>query len=939
MKSSILRSLGYFSLGLLLLGSPYGCGNAEPGVAVDPETLFTFEVYPLLEAKCFACHGEDADNLEGDLDMRSLEGLLAGGATGQPALVPGEPRQSNLYLAASRQDPDFAMPPKENDKLSLEHLKLLDQWIRQGAPWPDAQRQQEILATTNWDYKGKVPVKVSGGLSDSWINRRYDPKEIWAFYPVEPQTVPWPTKADEATMNPIDAFLEQKLNEQDLKPAQRADKRDLIRRATFDLIGLSPTNAEVEAFLKDDSEQAFERVVERLLASPHYGEQWGRHWLDVVRYADSDGQANDYARPNAWRYRDYVVRAFNNDKPYYQFVLEQVAGDELDPDNPEMLVATGFLRMGPWEHTSMSIAAETRQFFLDDVTNSVGEVFLSQPLRCARCHDHKFDPIPTRDFYSVQAVFATTQFAERPAPYLSSENLTLDEKEKKILTDFIAEAQDKGKAINEKEEQAARLWYRERGKPYLPKRARRKLPDDQQPPRYIGLTFQELGYRKVLSKHIQRKRRELEGFDTLAFSVYNGPPKRVHSGRPIRMSEDPEGEMEETFILTGGSVYAPAEKVPPGILSALPALQPPPVEQEGRPSLDVDIPETMSGRRLHFARWLIHPDNPLTTRSIVNRVWQYHFGKGIAENTNNFGVTGKPPSHPELLDWLAQHFVDQGWSIKALHRLIMSSEAYRRSTQHTDIEHVRTIDPDNLYLAVFSARRLAAEEMRDAMLQATEELNPALGGRPVRPEIHLEVALQPRQIMGSVAPAYQPSPTRAERNRRTLYALRRRGIINPMLEVFNRPGPDLSCEKRSASSVTPQVFMQLNDRSMRDRAIALATFTERSSGEVEERVRQIFQRVLIRDVRPEELQESLAYVNKMIRYHQEHRPVEEAYPKLVERIMFEEMTGENFNFEEELQVYDNYEADLKAWEVDTTTRALADLAVVLFNSNEFMYVY
>ncbi len=930
----------YFAM-LSLILSALSCQQPESQhtSTADAEALFAFEVYPLLEAKCFACHGEDAEKLEGDLDMRSLEAMLQGGASGQPALVIGSPSESNIYLAATRRDPDFAMPPKENDQLSKVQLRQLSNWIKNGAPWPDEARRQEIIANTPWDFQGKTPVKTSGGLSNSWSNRRYAPEEIWAFYPVTEQEVPWKFVESREHANPIDAFVNQKLRENDLKPGPKAERKDLIRRAYYDLIGLPPTESEIKAFVEDPSEDAFQTVVDQLLASPHYGEQWGRHWLDIVRYADSDGQANDYARPNAWRYRDYVIRSFNEDKPYDQFVIEQIAGDEWAPDDVEMLIATGFLRMGPWEHTSMSIAAETRQFFLDDVTNSVGEVFLSQPLRCARCHDHKFDPIPTRDFYQVQAVFANTQFAERRAPYLTSENQSISDTEKEIITQFIANAQSKKNIILEKEEKAAKEWMTTRGLKYLPKRQRRKLPENLQPPRYHGLTYQELGYKKALDKHMQRKRRELEGFDTLAFSVYNGPLKVPHSGRPIRMPENLEGDQAATFILGGGSVYAPTERVQPGVLSALPALQPPTVEGQSRKSLDVDIPETMDLRRLAFAKWVAHPDNPLTTRSIVNRVWQHHFGKGIAENANNFGVTGKKPSHPELLDWLAHRFVQEKWSIKALHRLIMNSQAYQRATSHHNLEKVKTVDPDNTLLAVFSPRRLTAEEMRDAMLYVTGELNMEVGGRPVRPEIHQEVALQPRQIMGSVAPAYQPSPTRKDRNRRTIYALRQRGIINPMLEVFNQPSPDLSCEKRSSSSVTPQVFMLLNDRSIRDRAIALAANLEKPVAAGDDQVRQVFQAILNRDAANEELAESKAYLKKMLAYHREHEPPVEPYPLKVKREMFEEMTGETFEFEEELTVYQDYEADVKSWEVDAETRALADLALVLFNSNEFLYVY
>ena len=917
-----------------------GCrdSHSNGSTNLDAEKLFTFQVYPMLESRCFGCHGDDPNELEGEFDMRTKKGMLAGGESGKPALVPGDPESSSIYFAATREDEDFSMPPKENDKLSQGEINDLYAWIEAGAPWPSERRRQELIAEGGWDFKGKVAVATSQALSENWANRKYNPKDIWAFYPLRTSTIPWIAVDNDSTLNPIDAFINEKLLEYELVPAPKADKLTLIRRATFDLLGLPPSQDDITQFLEDPSEHAYEKMIDRLLASPHYGEQWGRHWLDVVRYADSDGFSNDYVRPNAWRYRDYVVRSFNKDKPYNQFVLEQLAGDELDADDPEMLIATGFLRMGPWEHTSMSIEAETRQYYLDDVTNAVGETFLSQPLRCARCHDHKFDPIPTRDFYQVQAVFATTQFAERPASFLESENIDLLETEKKRILTLLEKAEIESAGITKKEEDHARRWMEARGLKYLPKRQRRKLPENQQPPRYLGLTNQELGYRKLLSKRKQRYTRELDGFEELAFSVYNGPRRVINSNRILRLPENLEGEIDQSFILTGGSVYAPSDQVTPGVLSALVTLQDSTQIQTNQ-DLDMEISQGAHLRRLDFANWVVNPSNPLTSRSIVNRIWQYHFGKGIAENSNNFGVTGKQPTHPELLDWLAQEFIDNGWSIKYVHKLIMSSQAYQRSSSHPDLEQVKQKDPENKYLAWFQPRRLEAEEIRDAMLLVSGELNPAIGGFPVRPEMHQEQALQPRHVMGSIAPAYQPSPNPGQRNRRSIYALKLRGLIDPMMEVFNQPSPDLSCERRTSSSVTPQVFMLFNDRTVRDRAVALAHQLHAKYPEVERQIESAIQMVLNRPALKEEITAAVNYWEKMLAYHNEHPFPPEPYPTQVKREMFEEMTGEIFHFVEELDVYDNYQADIKTWEVNAETRALADFCIVLFNSNEFIYVY
>lgn len=913
---------------LLILLLSASCNNPHTETSdVNPEHLFTFEVLPLLQNKCFGCHGDDPAKVKGELNMLTREGLLQGGESGHPALIPGSVGKSSVYQAVTRKDPELKMPPKDSDKLSTEQIQLLETWIAGGAPWPDSTRRQELLATVDWQYGGKIRVETSLAESEAWQNRGYATEDVWAFMPLAQVQVP-----EVGAGHPIDAFVEQKLREAGIRAGKAADKRTLIRRATFDLTGLPPAPEAVAAFVADDAPDAYERLVDQLLASPHYGEQWGRHWLDVVRYADSDGFSNDYARPNAWRYRDYVIRAFNDDKAYNQFIREQIAGDEIDPDNPEMLIAAGFLRMGPWEHTAMSIEAETRQFFLDDVTNSVGETFLSTPLRCARCHDHKFDPIPTRDFYRIQAVFATTQFASRPAPYLPVEQprITADEQER--ITMWLEDTQAAQEAITQKEEDAAKAWYRQQGKRYLPKRQRMKLPESQRPPRYLGLDYHDLGFRKVLQKRMQTLGREKEGFEPLAFSVYSGPSLILNSGRPMRIPESLEGEAQPTFILTGGSVHAPADSVGPGVMSAVQSLQ---AVAPATP----EIPAVMEGRRQAFAEWLSSPDNPLVVRSIVNRVWQYHFGKGIAENPNNFGATGKKPSHPELLDWLAHAFIQNGWSIKYLHRLIMSSEAYQRSSQHRDLKEIRQKDPDNLLLAVFSPRRLEAEELRDAMLFLSGELNPELGGVPIRPEINREVAMQPRQIMGSLAQAYQPSRTPSQRNRRTIYAARYRGLPDPLLEVFNQPGPDLSCERRTASSVTPQVFTLFNGEATRARALAMAQLLSRELDDPKAQVREAALRIRNRPFSPEELNKATDYLKNMITYHEEHKPEKTRYPTTVSREMFEEMTGVSFTYEERLDIYENYTPDLKAWQVEPPVRALADLIHVLFNSNEFMYVY
>ncbi|HVW37871.1 MAG TPA: DUF1549 and DUF1553 domain-containing protein, partial [Pirellulales bacterium] len=687
-----------------------------------------------------------------------------------------------------------------------------------GAPWPDEKRRAELakaaaLQPGSWNQADGVAMRTSGGLSPEWTNRKYASESLWAYRPIE-KVDPPQARTDDPTANEIDAFVDERLASLGLAAAPPADRRTLIRRATFDLIGLPPAPEEVDAFVadSDDDIQAFAKVVERLLASPHYGEQMARHWLDVVRYADSAGFANDYERGNAWRYRDYVVRAFNADKPFDQFVREQIAGDEIDPRNPELLVAVGFLRMGPWELTAMEVAKVARQRFLDDVTNSVGETFLAHSLQCARCHDHKFDPVPTRDYYAIQACFAATQMAERRAEFLPQENTLDGSQDRAYLLRRRERHEQTLDELDRRSIEAARRWLAEsRVDPADFEQALEEVSSRKQtspkiggryeqarslllkrggeeakiPPRFAGLSPEDLGRDRIARKGLERLAWESERYEPFAFSVYDGPPRQlVAVTAPQRLPKDVgQGELETTSILAGGDPFSPVEPVSPGVLSVIDAIP------------EVKIPTTASGRRRALAEWIADERNPLTPRVIVNRVWQWHFGQGLAGNANNFGSTGKRPTHPELLDWLAATFIERGWSLKKLHRAIMLSAAYRRSCEHPDRAPWVERDPEGVSYAAFKPRRLAAEELRDGMLHVSGELNPALGGVPVRPEINLEAALQPRQVMGTLAAAWTPSPLPQDRHRRSIYALKLRGLRDPFCEVFNEPNPDLSCER------------------------------------------------------------------------------------------------------------------------------------------------
>jgi len=401
---------------------------ASVPLSAAEEALPFSEVRGILVAKCLACHGNDAKELKGDYDLRSRAAAIKGGESGEAAIVPGDPDKSPLYRAATWEDDALQMPPKANDRLTAEQIAIVRRWIAAGAKWEDGAAvsgQESGVTKEAWTTgPGGIRIATSGGRSPDWDNRTYEPQAVWAYQLIRQPPIPTQARSaseGSAEQNPIDVVLLDALRTKGINGfAPEADRQTLIRRVAFDLTGLPPSAAEVGEFVRGGD---YKQLIQRLLSTPHYGEQQARHWLDVVRYADTAGFSNDFERPNSWRYRDYVIRSFNADKPFDRFILEQVAGDELDEDDPELLIAAGYLRMGPWEHTGMTVAAITRQQYLDDVTNHIGVSLLGQGLRCAACHDHKFDPVPTRDYYRMQAVFSPVKFAERPAPFLPVENV------------------------------------------------------------------------------------------------------------------------------------------------------------------------------------------------------------------------------------------------------------------------------------------------------------------------------------------------------------------------------------------------------------------------------------------------------------------------------------------------------------------------------------
>ena len=930
------------------------------------EELFALEVLPLFRAKCFGCHGE-GDELRGEYYMTSRDALVRGGESGDAAVVPGDAGTGSL-LDAIRWD-GLEMPPKKSERLTSDEIALVEEWVRGGAPWPSLEQQLAIQSAAKGRAldEGLVRWKTSGGTSQEWTDRKYVEKDLWAFanLPRAGELLP----ADVSHNDAIDFFVDTKIAEKALVASPPAHSVELLRRVTYDLTGLPPNAEQTAVFVEDfarDSELAYEKLVDRLLDSPRYGERWARHWLDITRYADTGGMSNDYERSNMWRYRDYVIRCFNNDKPYNEFIMEQIAGDELAKTSvrkrhmaaglegqqlyaavrkteteggytereAELLIASGFLRLGPWDN-AMVDDDQARQIYLDDVVNITGQTFLSQTLRCCKCHDHKFDPIPTRDYYGIYAAFATTFPVERSAPFLSVESRDRFDSEKMFVEEMLVFARAEKKKLVDKREAAARAWYADHDLPYKEESKRRADPDDQKPSRHVGLDPAESGMLKVREQDEWIWERRLERFEPLVQSVFsarNMPKKSQHARklRPFTVFRD-EDLSVETCILTGGSLEAPGARVSPGVLSAV-SLR---AQPKGPPHV---LPDDVGGRRTALAKWIADAGNPLTVRSIVNRVWQYHFGRGLASNSNNFGAKGGKPTHPELLDYLSKRFLQGNWSIKKLHKAIMLSDVYRRSVVPVDEKNLALVDPENSLLTHFRRRRLTAEEIRDSLLLVSGELVHSDGGIPVFPEMNMEVALQPRMIQFSLAPAYQPSVRRDERNRRTIFAYHCRGLADPFLELFNQPNPNESCELRDDASVTPQALTLLNSAFMSDRAAAMADRLVMTSEDDVMAIREAFLQILGREPTGDETQQLLKFLRDTVRNRTKEIAAGTEYPTEITRSLVEEFSGQPFEYREILPKFMDYEADLKIEELSLEGRGLADVCLLLMNTNEFLFV-
>jgi mono/diheme cytochrome c family protein len=956
-----------------------------PSASRADNQFFLERIAPVLERRCVHCHGGRAP--KGNLSLTTSAGALKGG-DGGPAVVPGKPDESLLVEMISGDKP--AMPQKQKP-LSKDEVAAIRGWIETGASWPAALT-----------------------LSD----RRSEGQKWWAFEPLEK---PKPPAAQSPWVRtPIDAFILAELRKHGLEPSRLTARRTLIRRLSFDLTGLPPSPEELERFLHDQSQTAYEALVDRLLASPHYGERWGRHWLDVAHYGDTHGYDKDKRRNNAWPYRDYVIRAFNHDLPYGRFIREQVAGDVLAPRDPSGVIATGFIAAGPWDfvgHVELREGTidklKTRLLDRDDMVSSTISTFVSLTVHCARCHDHKFDPIPQSDYYRLQAVFAGVDRGDRPyrSPRLAARRAALEEKRRDVFDRYqalaykIEKLSSPGLAMTDEriaglrqslkdlparaigrnspsngyhsaihQSPDATAWVQlDLGSSYtideirlIPARpidfpdtpgfgfATRfsvELSDDPsfartervasgvrpdhlnaadepyvirpgpRKARFVRMTATRLwkrlddyvfalGELEVISGGVNRARtavvtsldsietgrwgraRLVDGFDSrralpdpsdpaarsrhdLLFQIRTAEEQRNRHADAL-IDPDLKRRRDETFaelmaldaelhslpqgdlvytvqshaprpitILNRGEVDQPGEAVGSGALACVPALP---------ASFVLANPDNEGSRRAALADWLASPANVLTWRSIANRLWHYHFGHGIVETPNDFGRNGAPPTHPELLDWLAATIRDHGQSQKALHRLIVSSAVYRQES--VDIPAFAAIDADNRFLWRQNRRRLDAEAVRDFVLASSGALDLRMGGP----------GFEPFSFKDDHSPIYDHSdPTKIdgpEVRRRSVYRFIVRSVPNPFMEALDCADPNLNTPVRSQTLTALQALALWNDLFMLRQSQELARRLEQGRAEPSARIAAAFRRVLARDPEPSELEELSAYATK-----------------------------------------------------------------------------
>lgn len=752
---------------------------AQSSKSATPTTeqieFFEKRIRPILVNHCYECHSQSAKKVQGKLLLDTRAGVEKGGRSG-PAVVPGKPRESRLIQAVRHEDKDRAMPPKK--KLSAQEIADLEAWVAMGAPDPR-----------------------TGKTSTTDINLD-EGKKYWAFQPVK-RVEPPAVKDASWPLTPIDRFILAKLEAKGMKPVGLADPHTLIRRATFDLTGLPPTPSEIDDFVKAwqapnaKPQAVFEALIDRLLASPAYGERWGRHWLDVVRYADTAGDNSDYPIPQMILYRNWVIDAFNRDMPYDQFVCEQLAGDLIattsSEDRKNKTVATGYLANSR-RHGSYEDARYPWHLTIEDTIDNLGKTFLGMTIHCTRCHDHKFDPILQEDYYALYGFFSSTRY---PWP-----GIELDRVQRDLIP--LADPAEVERITKERQTKLAELEANVK-----------KLEKEKSPAEKI---------KAAKSERDQFAKQPLPY--ATAYAVMDGknePKKRI-------------GQVGNARLQIKGDADRLGKEVPrrfPVIL--------------GGQTLASDV---KGSGRLELARWITDPANPLTARVMVNRIWQYHFGQGIVPTSNDFGKQGRMPTHPELLDWLADTFVKDGWSIKRMHKLIMLSRAYQLAS--SDDEANLRLDPANDLHWRCARRRLDAESIRDAMLAVSGNLDRTAGGpHPFPP--------QPKWDFTQ----HKPFKAVYDSNRRSVYLMTQRIARHPFLALFDGPDTNASTASRTTTTTPLQALFLMNDPFVHEQARALAARLLKEQGDDAARIDRAFVLLFGRPPSAEETMQSREYVARV----------------------------------------------------------------------------
>jgi hypothetical protein len=813
--------------------------------AADAPVDFAREVQPLLAAHCVKCHGPEKQ--KGGLRLDLKQTAFKGGDSGERGIVPGHASQSRVFQMVSSAKEDERMPPK-GDPLGAPELSLLKRWIDTGAEWPDS---------------GAAPAKVvRSEMKVTDADRQH-----WSFLPL--RTVPLPVAIDAAWVRtPVDQFVRHAQEAKKIAPSAPASARVLVRRVFFDLVGLPPTPEEMATWTSRiaGSPGATHALVDELLARPQYGERWARHWLDVARYADSDGMESDRDRPNAYRFRDFVIRALNRDLPFDQFVRWQFAGDELAPDDPEAVAATGFIAAGVNAALPDRLMVEeqmrNRADELDDMVSTTGQAMLGLTLACARCHDHKYDPLPTRDYYRLMRVFNSGDRGEVPLAPLA---------QAQAYRAAMAKWQPESDAATKERDE----WVAQARAPFVAQvRAARiaKLPLSEAEQQVLKKEPNSVEGKKLANQF--KAELKVEDADYLAvlpadqkarWEELDARVKAIAKRKPAALPmafafADFAPEPRDSWLFERGDFMARREKMDLGFLTVL---------MNGRTAEDywgaargAKVRDDTTQQRRALADWMTdyqHGAGTLLARVMVNRVWQHHFGEGLVRTVGDFGTRGELPTHPELLEWLTGEFIRCGWSVKHLHRLIVNSATYQQGSASD--EGRLALDPENRWLWHRRPVRLESEIFRDSMLAVAGTLNPAMFGPSFKPPIAAE-AMQARNVKSPYPRDAKDSP---ETRRRTIYMFHKRVVQYPLMQAFDAPDAQQSCGRRMNTTVAPQALALFNDPFVRLRAEELAKRLQGDAGGGwEAQIRTAFQLCLGREPAAEELAAAHAFIERQI---------------------------------------------------------------------------